>query len=175
MAKNVIYSIRPNKKSSSPSFFGIAGFSLFKNKHKFEVTLLEGFDYQDDKNDKFDTCKIYGFSNGLHHLDNSLRLGFNKDSKNNINFMMLVHEEGRIHTKKIIPAKIGVVYEVIMGCNSEEYYIYIREKKEEFIYIARTFDRNIYTKNAWIKLHFAPYLSNNLDINKTIKIAIKKL
>ncbi len=162
----MIYKIPKGKKSGT--CLPVSGLT-FSNKFDFEITFLKGFDYEYTGDPEFDTSKIFGVSNGWHHLIDSVRIGWNKEKDGNIYFRSLIHQNRKIIRNKIGKEKIEI---------GEKYRGYIEITDDYYLIFIEDFGYHLYYHNKGrfpVKYKLNPYLSDDLKVEKNILLKIVHL
>jgi hypothetical protein len=97
----------------------------FSKSLHFELTLLEGWDYEYRNYQDKDTSKLLRISDNLHHYWDSAGLGINKKEDSSLWFRSIVHRDSKIHTKEICKAEIGKTYRCKIEIGRNTYHIKI--------------------------------------------------
>lgn len=87
----------------------------------FELVLTESCKYETlNPVNQWDVNKIFGFSDGGGHMENSARIGW-RWVNNEIQLMAYTHYNGDFNFKKICVANTGVHYECRINCLIDKY------------------------------------------------------
>lgn len=158
----MIYTIPKGWHYCYPSIFGVFGFTC-ENKINGTIDPLEGFDYDYEGQDDFDTSKIIGLSDDYNHLKNSARIGWRKNRRNEFECVAIVHNNRKIKTRFICRLPLTkFTFRIVI--DKGFYYFSVNDMK---IRMERTSDWNS------IRYKLAPYAGGDSKAKQKMKIRIE--